>query len=496
MGLIQRDSFRITLISYSGAAIGYFNKVFLFTNFLTTDQVGLANLLITLSMVYAQIAAMGSHNIVLRFFPFFRQKQGDHQGFLFAVTALSLAGFALITMLFLVFSKPFTLFYQDSSPLLVEYAVYLIPLALATTLYLLFESYLRSLYKNILPSFVHEWGLRILTTLTILAYALGWISFPGFVFLYVLVHCIPPLILIVYTALAGHLNIKPVRSPLLNRLGKLMLVYGLFSLLNNLGLFLLISIDGMMVAGMIDLHATGIYTTMIFIASVMLIPYRSMIKVSGPVVAGYWKEKAMGQLNEVYKKATAGNLVIGALLFTLLWANLDNLFFFMPGEYQQGQVVFLLLGLGKFFDMVSGLNGVILLTSKKYRFDLVFTIGLVVFAIITNIILIPILGINGAAMASMLTLVFFNLARILFIHHHYKLQPFVLKQLWVPLIMAAAMLGSYFMTRADSVWLDIIIRSLAMVIVVSIPLYLLKISPELNNLTLRVLDTLTKRIRS
>ena len=495
MGHIQRDSFRITLISYTGAVIGYLNKVFLFTNFLDTDQVGLANLLITLSMVYAQIAAMGSHNIVLRFFPFFRQQKGDHHGFLFAVTALSLAGFAFITIILLLFTKPFTLFYQDSSPLLVEYAAYLIPLALATTLYLLFESYLRSLYKNILPSFVHEWGLRLLTTLSILAYALGLITFPGFVAIYVLAHCLPPIILMIYTAWIGQLKIKPVRSPLLKRLGSIMLLYGVFSLLNNLGLFLLISIDGMMVAGMIDLHAAGIYTTMIFISSIMLIPYRSMIKVSGPVVAGLWREKSMDKLNELYKKATAGNLVVGTLLFTLIWANLDAIFFFMPGEYQEGRMVFLLLGLGKLFDMASGLNGVILLTSKKYRFDLVVTLGLVIFAILSNYLLIPVLGINGAALASMLTLIFFNLARILFINHYYQLQPFVARQVWVPLIMAVAMISTTFLVQTNWLVANILIRSLVTVMLVVTPVYLLNISPDLNKLTTKTLSKWWSRLR-
>ena len=140
MGIVQRDSFRVTLIAYAGAAIGFLNKVFLFTNFLETEQVGLANLLITISLIYAQLAALGSRNIITRFFPFFNDAGRQHHGFLFATLSLGMAGFVLASLLFVILRQPFVLLYQDSSPLLVDYAYYLIPLALATLYFNLCES--------------------------------------------------------------------------------------------------------------------------------------------------------------------------------------------------------------------------------------------------------------------------------------------------------------------------------------------------------------------
>ncbi len=490
MGIIQRDSFRITLISYTGAIIGYLNKVFLFTNFLATEQVGLANLMVTLAMIYAQIAALGTHNITLRYLPFFKDRENNHHGFLTGMMALAMAGFLIFTLLLLFLRRPFVLFYHDSSPLLVEYAVYIIPMALATTYYLLFESYLRSLYKNIVPSVIHELGLRLLITLSILLFALGLISFPGFVAIYVAANCLPAIILIAYTGLIRQLRIAAGIPAVVRKMGRLMLAYGLFSLLNNLGMFLLISIDSLMVAGMIDLAATGIYTTMIFLGSVMLIPYRSMVKVGGPVVARYWKENDMDGMRVLYKKASAGNLVVGAALFTLLWVNLDSIFFFMPGQYEAGRYVFLLLALGKLFDMSAGLNGVILLTSSKYRYDLWFTLSLVAFALLSNLALIPVLGIQGAALASMATLILFNLTRILFIRHHYRLQPFSSRQAWVLPIMAAVMGLSQGVPRMVHVFVDIPVRSLLALGLLLTPLYFLEISPDLNKMGRQYLDGL------
>lgn len=482
MGIVQRDSFRITIVSYLGAAIGYLNKIFLFTNFLTTEQVGLANLLITISVLYAQVAAMGSYNIILRFFPFFKDPDKAHHGFLPGMVIFSLAGFAMASMVFLLLLSPFKALYQTSAPLLTAYALYIIPLALATMVYQIFEAYLRSLQKNLVPSLTYDLGLRLFVTLAILLFATGLIDFRHFVIFYVIANCLPALIVVLYTHLIRQLFLKPAHTKLIRRMGTIIVVYGLYSLLNNLSIMLLSSIDSLMVAGMIDLGAAGIYTTMIFVTSVMLIPYRNMIKVSAPLVASYWKTKAMHEMQALYRKATATNLVIGAGIFLLIWVNLDAIFSLIPGDYEAGRTVLLLLSIGKLFDMAAGLNGTILLTSKRYRYDLFFTIGLVVVAILSNLLLIPLLGMNGAALASMLTMVLFNLLRVLFIRHHFSLQPFAWKDLLVPMIVGLIIIASSLIRQAPHVLVDIPLRSGLAALLYIIPVYLLAISPNINRL--------------
>lgn len=482
MGLVQRDSFRITIIAYIGAAIGYVNKIFLFTNFLEPDQVGLANLLITIALIYAQLASLGSYNITYKFFPFFNERKTHHNSFLFGISALAMAGFLLTTILFLLFQKPFKWYYQDSSPLLVEYAFYIIPLGFAFLFYHLFDSYLRSLYKNTIPSLIYEVFMRIFVTLSITAYALGLISFPAFVSIYVVANCLPAVIVILYTWYLKQLLLKPNLSSLWKRIGWIVLAYGAFSLFNNLSYLLLSSIDSLMVAQMIDLSAAGIYTTMIFITSVLLIPYRSIMKVSTPVVAAYWKTRAMDKMEELYHKASDTNIVIGGGLFLLLWVNIDSIYQFMPEEYALGKYVFLMLGIGRLFDMASGLNGVILLTSQKYRYDLFFTIGLVVFAVISNYLFIPLFGMKGAAFASMITLMIFNLLRIIFIRMHFKIQPFLWRHLWVPAIILAVSLFSGFIGQIINVYLDVLIRSAVISLIFILPVYLLEISSDTNQM--------------
>ncbi len=480
MGIIQRDSLRVSIISYAGAAIGYLNKIFLFTNFLESEEVGLVNLMVTVSLIYAQLSALGGRNIILRFFPFFSDLRKNQHGFLTGVMAIILGGFTVITILFVLVRRPLAGLYVDSSPLLVEYAVYIVPMALATLFYNIFESYLRCLYRNILPTVAHELILRLSVTIAVSLYALGVIGFGAFVSLYVGAYCVPATLLIIYSVSRGLAGFTFYIPPLFRRLGRIMIVYGLFLLMNNLSGFLLVSLDSLMVAGMLDLGAAGVYTTMVFLTSVMLIPYRSMVKVAAPMVASIWKSKDMDKMQDIYAKATSGNLVVGASIFMLLWVNLDSVYYFMPAGYQEGRYVFLLLGAGKLFDMSSGLNSTILTTSRKYRFDLLFTIAMAGLVFITNLQFIPLWGIEGAAFSSMLCLVLFNFLRVIFIRYHFNIQPFRGVHLVVILLMAAIMFVSGLTAKLPVVYADILLRSVTALVLFIVPVWLIRVSPELN----------------
>ncbi len=213
------------------------------------------------------------------------------------------------------------------------------------------------------------------------------------------------------------------------------------------------------------------------------------------MVARFWKSRDMKGMQDIYQKATAGNLVVGACLFLILWVNLDTFFDFMAPEYRAGRYVFLLLGAGKLFDMASGLNATILATSGKYRYDLLFTVLMAGVAIGANILFIPKWGIEGAALASMLTMLLFNMLRIAFIQHHFQIQPFGRKQIWVPVIMIAVMALSEAVAPLAHVLIDLPVRSFAAAGLLLMPVRLLRISPELNQWTDNLLIQLKHRLR-
>lgn len=67
MGTVQRDSITITILSYVGIVIGYVNKILLLPNFFSETQVGLVNILVSFSVIYAQFSALGINFTIVKF---------------------------------------------------------------------------------------------------------------------------------------------------------------------------------------------------------------------------------------------------------------------------------------------------------------------------------------------------------------------------------------------------------------------------------------------
>jgi O-antigen/teichoic acid export membrane protein len=482
MGIVQKASIRLTIFSYLGAGLGYFNKILLFTNFLSTEQVGLISLLNNASVLYAQIAAMGITSISIRFFPYFQDKDKQHHGFLFWGHCFVTVGFLITTILF-VFLKPlFVQHYGVSSPMFIEFYYYNIPLALGMLYFQFLESYLRSLLKTGVSTFTYELVGRLFVTILIGMYALKIVDFHEFVVLYILSNGVLALILLAYAAYLKQLFIRPSKSKMFKRLLRFIIMYGIYTITNALGGTILVSIDSFMIAAKLNLGETGIYATIFLIATVMTLPYRSIQKISHPILARFWKEKDMFGMKELYEKSTLIDMILGGLLFVGLWVNIDSLFRFMPKEYHEAKYAFLFLAIAKYIDMATGLNGYIIVTSKKYKSDLWFMVLLIGVTVIMNLVLIPAYGITGAALATLISITLYNVLRLAFVQYHYKMQPFTIDCLKVLLITIIVWLITAQIPSFNNKYIDISIRSSAITILYGGAILYFKLSSDVNDL--------------
>ncbi|ARS35385.1 lipopolysaccharide biosynthesis protein [Pontibacter actiniarum] len=476
---LQREGIWNTAISYAGILIGYVNTILLFPNILDESQVGLTRLLLSISVMYAQFSALGFVNMSVRYFPYFRDKDKAHNGFLFLLLSVPLLGFILSTAVFLLFKPAVVDYYIENSPLIIDYYYYLIPLALFTLLFNMFTAYLRSLYKTIVSSFVQDFLLRILTTVLVLVYALDVMSFQTFVLLYIIVNSVGALVLVTYIIWLKQLFIRPSVAVLSIIPIREVFYYGFFTFLGNISTTIITTVDQVMISSY-SLAQNGIYTTAFFMTSAILVPGKSILKIAQPQVAEFWKESDMIGMKKLYQNVTMINLIVGLLLFVGIWANIDNLYDFMPESYRSGKYVVLFLAIARLVDLATSLNGAILATSEKYKWDLGFNVILAGLTIWTNWYFIPRYGIEGAALASMISLVAMNLARLFFVQIMFSIQPFTWNALAITAVGAAALGASYLLPYLGNVYLDIIIRSLLITTIYATLALNLNIYPEMN----------------
>ena len=443
MGIVKRDALRTTIISYIGLILGYLNKAFLFIIFLSTVEIGLVNLLITTGLLFAQLTNLGSVYVTWRFFPFFRNKEKKHYGFLLFNFLIVCFGIILCSFMYWFFHAEITAYFQEKSPLFVQYAWWVIPVGIGNVIFMLFENHMRGLFKNILPVFLQDIGLRLVTTLLLIFYALKWISFPVFLSALMLSNLLPAFVLFIYLIWKNELffSIKDITVP--KRFRKIILSFSLFSYINTMATILVVSMDAVMIGSMIGLAATGVYTTMVQITSATLVPFRSMTRVSSPIVAKLWKEKDLKGLQEIYRKSSGAGLFIGLVSFLVLWLPVHELFYFLQADFKAGIQVLLFLLIGRVVDMYCGLNGIIFSTSRKYKYDLIFTLFLCIGIYALNRMLIPLYGIAGVGFATGLIYVFYNFSRSYYIYKVYGLNPFQINQ-WKPLSLFGAVLLVYY----------------------------------------------------
>lgn len=480
MGIVKRNSIIIMILSYIGIVIGYVNKILLFPNFLSEEEVGLATILVSMATMYAQFSAIGINFTIVKYFPFFRTPDRRHNGFFFW-TALGVSGgFVLFTLLFLAFREPIMAYYANESPLLSENYLLLIPLGFTTLFSNFFTSWLQALYKTVVSSFVNDILLRLLITVEISAYALGLIHFEQFVVGYVLIYFVPTLILLIYTMATGAVAWRPYFSPRTKKLLSMATVYGLWQYLGGTSMYIVPVIDQAMLAGIKGLAAGGIYATMIYMVGAIQVPSRALIKVATPIVANLWRARDMKSLRNLSREMSLINLIVGCYLFLIIWINLDNIFSLIPASYASGRYVFLFLGLGRIMDLYSGLNGTILVTSKKYRYDFLFSLSLVGLTILTNALLIPRWGMNGAAMATMITILAYNIIRVISVWYFFRIQPFALRDVGVLGIALGVVGVSALIPSLGNFIVDGTIRTLVISLLYGTTVYWFKLSPELN----------------
>jgi O-antigen/teichoic acid export membrane protein len=217
---------------------------------------------------------------------------------------------------------------------------------------------------------------------------------------------------------------------------------------------------------------------MIFLLSGLLIPYKTLQRFCQPMVAQYWKNKEINKLEKLYERVSSISLIFGLIIFIVSWNLKNKALDFLPNQFEEFMILLLIVLIGRIIDMYSGLNGLILLSSKKYKIDIIFTLFLLVITVLLNIVLLPKFGVIGAAISTSAALILYNLSRLLYVFIVFKIHPFSKNQLYIILIFTATMFLSNFVLIGLNDWLNCVLSMCFFLI----PIILLKLNNDINGL--------------
>jgi O-antigen/teichoic acid export membrane protein len=257
-------------------------------------------------------------------------------------------------------------------------------------------------------------------------------------------------------------------------------------------------IDGLMLAWLTGLAATGIYSLSFFVGTIIEMPRRSVSQIAGTLITHAWKSKDYATLAKLHGQAALNQMLIGGMLLVLVWTHVEALFDLMPNGdiYKAGKWVVLWIGLARWFDMSNGLNSEIILNSPYYRFNLasILFLGLVSFG--ANYLMIPRYGLTGAAAGSTLSILLFNGLKGGFLWFKLRIQPFGRNTLGaLALLVGVYGLGSMLQWLTpptnESPWLilgSVVWQSSLMVGLFVVVLHRTRLSPEIRQGLEQALD--------
>ncbi|MBO5618888.1 MAG: oligosaccharide flippase family protein [Paludibacteraceae bacterium] len=489
MGVIARQSIRGTIVTYLGIAVGVVTTFFVLTRFLTTEEIGLARVLIDTAILFMSLAQLGTSASIIRFYPYFQDKKSDDDhGFFFWAMVIPFIGFLLFAILYWACRVPISGWFGDKSPLFVEYYYFVLPLAFFMLYQTICEGTCNVLMHIVVPRAVRELVIRVGMLVIYLLYAFRIVSIDGMVVGICINYAIAALINLCFFFSLRPVRLRPDWAFLRNNaaLVRKYLIYTGFLLLSAVTTVLAPTLSSFFVTAKMGLDSTGIFAIATYMAVLVSVPNRSVSAIASPQLSRAIKEQNREECSALIRQVTRNMLLIGGFILLAIWLNIDLIFHILPNgaTFATAKSVVLILGvsqlvLGTFTICLTALN-----YSRYYALSLLLSLVLTVSAIILNNYLVPLYGMEGAALSNFISYGLYYLLIIAVIvplgHFH------VVDGKWwcilalLTAIFALNALWQKFIPELN-IWVDSIVRSIVLLGGGAVIAFYAKLSPEINS---------------
>lgn len=487
MGIVIKQSIKNTIITFVGFGIGAINVMYMYPVFLGKEYLGLTNYILSAANILYPILSFGIQNTLIKFFNENNKTEEDLSRYFTYMLLLPLFVIIPFFCLFYYFYDNIALYESSKNTIVYDY-VWEIPLiALFIGYFEIFYAWLRAHMKSVFGSFVKEVFVRVLVTISLFAVYFKWISLPEFVHSLVIIYGISLLVIIYYAN-----KIKRIQlNKKLPKQTKQIFVFTIFIILSASVANMLLDIDKYMINQFLKIENIAFYSLAVYLAMVISVPQRAMHQITYPITAKLMSENKWEELNQLYKKSSLTLQVIGGLIYVGILVNIKQLYEILPDEgYDQGLFVVFTIGLSKYFDVVLGNNNSIIFNSKYYKMVLFLGVLLVFVVVGLNFVFIPMYGINGAALATLIAIGMYSLAKLLFVVLKMNLFPFT-KNTVVALFLALVSFGVfYYWDFSFHPLVNIVLKSILVTIFYLGLSYYFKVSSDINF----VMNSVFKRI--
>ncbi len=491
MSVIARQGFKYSLIGYFGFLIGTFSAIFIFPR--DMEFYGKLRYVLPTAEMLLPIVVFGLSFSNVKFFTK-TSADGKEHNFL----SLSLAAVLINFILFLFgyFLLNF-LFPQLQETEMWQMKRLIMPLILVLAFSAIFNKYLTN-YKRIVIPNIFENLLPKLANLGAfsLFFFLGFPEKAAYLFFIAMF----VLALVGYIIYANRLEkIKPDFSLSYIKKDSLwrdVLNYSFYGFLGNIGNFIAVRIDSVMIGEFLGFEPNGVYNTLYNIISLISVPAMGLYSISAPIINKTIQENDFEELDRFHKKTSLSLFFLGLVLLSCIVVGFPYLASLMKNGdlLQQSEPVIWVLGFAMLFDLATGFNGHIISLSKYYRFNIVVMLFLAVTTVLLNFYFLKNthLELFGVAIATAVSLTLFNIAKITFNYLMFNVFPFTVEMMYALIIGTLIITIAIMLPEFQNTFLNLVYKPAVVLSLFLVGNYFLRIFPLGDYLNKKFLKSIFK----
>lgn len=439
MGIVFNQSFRNTMIIYIAFAIGGVNALFLYTYFLKDEYYGLVTFLLSTANLIMPLTAFGVQYAIVKFYSSY-SKEVDKDRFLSAMLFLPLLIALPFGFLGVIFYEKISALLSLENAIVKDYVYIIYFIAILTAYFEIFYAWSKVQLQSVFGNMVKELFSRVAAMILLFLVFFGVLDAEGFIYALTFAYLLRMLVMMVY---AFSLR-KPKLSFVLPKNIKEIFQYAFYIILAGSASSILLDIDKFMIPQKEAIAQTAYYAVAVYIGSVIETPGRAMAQIIQPLTAKALNEHNDKEVASLYQKSHINLLLISGLIFLLINVNVKELYKIIPEVYSGGLRVVLMISTAKLYHMFLGNNGAIISNSKHYKILLPYAVVMALCVVLLNNWLIDLIGINGAALSTLVVVLVFNTIKLWYVKQKFGILPFTPKTKLILGLLVLFFVAFYF----------------------------------------------------
>jgi O-antigen/teichoic acid export membrane protein len=225
----------------------------------------------------------------------------------------------------------------------------------------------------------------------------------------------------------------------------------------------------------------GVYAAAVRVAQALVLFLTAVSYMFSPFVADLHERGERDRLNALYKDLSRWTVAATIPILIVLAVASQSVLRVFGGTAAGGSTALRILLIGQVVNVAVGAAGFVLIMVGRTGWDLVVYVGSFLLDLTVAILLVPHLGLRGAAIAQATTLVVSNVARLALVWRFARIQPFdrrYFRLVGPGLVAGAAAVAAHLLLRNASWPVDLVGTAVAGTAVYAVLLLLAGMTPE------------------